>query len=120
MKVVNRRFKPLIQIIFRQNTCLCHTLEEMAQYNQYTGNDFYIIDPFFSCSYRCLFTHYFVSICCDYRDGKVTKEELDKCSTCDMNCVINNGLSEASKDQLKHKTGEEIVDADIAQQMETK
>ena len=43
-----------------------------------------------------------------------------KCSTCDMNCVINNGLSEASKEQLKHKTGEEIVDADIAQQMETK
>ena len=35
-----------------------------------------------------------------------------------MNCVINNGLSEASKEQLKHKTGEEIVDADIAQQME--
>ena len=32
----------------------------------------------------------------------------------------NNGLSEASKEQLKHKTGEEIVDADIAQQMETK
>ena len=24
------------------------------------------------------------------------------------------------KEQLKHKTGEEIVDADIAQQMETK
>ena len=31
---------------------------------------------------------------------------------------FNNGLSEASKEQLKHKTGEEIVDADIAQQME--
>ena len=53
----------------------------------------------------------------DYEEGKVTKEELDKCSTCDMNCVINNGLSEASKEQLKHKTGEEIVDADIAKQM---
>lgn len=61
-----------------------------------------------------------LKICRDYRDGKVTKEDLDKCSTCDMNCVINNGLSEASKEQLKHKTGEEIVDADIAQQMETK
>ena len=48
---------------------------------------------------------------------KVTKEELDKCSTCDMNCVINNGLSKASMEQLKNKTGEEIVDADIAQQM---
>ena len=44
-------------------------------------------------------------ICRDYRDGKVTKEELDKCSTCDVNCVINNGLSEASKEQLKHKSG---------------
>lgn len=49
---------------------------------------------------------------------KVTKEELDKCSTCDVNCVINNGLSEASKEQLKHKSGEQIVDEDIAKQME--
>ena len=53
----------------------------------------------------------------DYRDGKVTKEELDRCSTCDMNAKINNGLSEASMEQLKDKTGEEIVDADIANQM---
>ena len=53
----------------------------------------------------------------DYRDGKVTKEELDKCSTCDLNCVINDGLSEASKKQLKDKTGEEIVNADINNQM---
>ena len=49
----------------------------------------------------------------DYRDGKVTKEELDKCSTCDLNCVANNGLSEKSLEQLKNKTGEEIVDEDI-------
>lgn len=54
----------------------------------------------------------------NYRDGKVTKEELDKCSTCDMDCEINNGLSEASKEQLVHKSGEEIVNADIARQME--
>ena len=54
----------------------------------------------------------------EYRDGKVTKEELDKCSTCDMNCEVNNGLSEASKEQLVHKSGEEIVNADIARQME--
>lgn len=53
----------------------------------------------------------------DYRDGKVTKEDLDKCSTCDFNAVLNDGLSEASKEQLKDKTGEEIVDADIAEQM---
>ena len=53
----------------------------------------------------------------DYRDGKVTKEELDRLSTCDMNAVINNGLSEESMKELKNKTGEEIVDADIARQM---
>lgn len=53
----------------------------------------------------------------DYRDGKVTKEELDKCSTCDMQAVINDGLSDKSREQLKNKTGEEIVDADIKRQM---
>ena len=52
----------------------------------------------------------------DLRDGKVTKEELDKCSTCDMNCVVKDGLSDASKEQLKDKSGEEIVDADIEKQ----
>lgn len=56
----------------------------------------------------------------DYRDGKVTKEELDRLSTCDMNAVINNGLSEESMKELKNKTGEEIVDADIARQMNVK
>ena len=56
-------------------------------------------------------------ICREYRDGKVTKDELDKCSTCDKNCIVNNGLSEASKAQLVGKTGEEIVDADIKEQM---
>lgn len=53
----------------------------------------------------------------DYRDGKVTKEELDRCSTCDLNAEINNGLSEASREQLRTRTGEEIVDEDIAGQM---
>lgn len=53
----------------------------------------------------------------DLRDGKVTKEELDKCSTCDTCAVVNNGLSAASMEQLKNKTGEEIVNADIVAQM---
>ena len=53
----------------------------------------------------------------DYRDGKVTKEQLDKCSTCDLHAKINNGLSEASMEQLKNKTGEEIVEEDIKKQM---
>ena len=34
-----------------------------------------------------------------------------------MKCVIENGLNEASKAQLVGKTGEEIVDADIARRM---
>ena len=35
-----------------------------------------------------------------------------------MHCEVNNGLSEASMEQLKDKTGEEIVDADIAAQLD--
>ena len=60
---------------------------------------------------------YELKIVRDYRDGKVTREELDKLSTCDLNAVINDGLSEASKEQLATKTGEEIVDADIKGQL---
>ena len=56
----------------------------------------------------------------DYKDGKVSKEELDKCSTCDMNCVINDGLSDASREQLKDKTGEEIVDEDLKRQLKNR
>ena len=52
-----------------------------------------------------------------YKEGKVSKEELDKLSTCDLNAVIDNGLSDASKEQLKYKTGEEIVNADIKNQL---
>ena len=48
---------------------------------------------------------------------KVSKEELDACSTCDLHCEVNNGLSEESQAQLAEKTGEEIVDADIAAQL---
>lgn len=59
-------------------------------------------------------------ICRDLRDGKITKEELDRLSTCDMHAVVNDGLSEASREQLKNKTGEEIVDADINEQMALK
>ena len=37
-----------------------------------------------------------------------------------MCATIYDGLSAASKEQLVGKTGEEIVDADIAKQMEIK
>jgi hypothetical protein len=59
---------------------------------------------------------YELPICCDYRDGKVTKDDLDKLSTCDVNAVINNGLSADSKEALKGKRGEDIVNADVASQ----
>lgn len=49
----------------------------------------------------------------DYRDAKVSKENLDKLSTYDINCVINNGISLTSNEQLKTKFGEEIVNLDI-------
>lgn len=62
------------------------------------------------------YSMYELPIVCDYENGKVTKEDLDKLSTCDMNAVVDDGLSDISREQLKNKTGEEIVDADIASQ----
>ena len=62
------------------------------------------------------YSMYELKIVRDYRDGKVTKEQLDACSTCDMNCVINNGLSDASKEQLKTMSGEDIVNKDVSSQ----
>ena len=53
----------------------------------------------------------------DYRDGKVTREQLDACSTCDRCAQANDGLSRESREQLKHKTGEQIVDEDLAGQV---
>jgi MoaA/NifB/PqqE/SkfB family radical SAM enzyme len=52
-----------------------------------------------------------------YRDGLVTKEALDLCSTCDRSCEASDGLSDASREQLSGATGEEIVDRDIASQI---
>lgn len=63
------------------------------------------------------YSMYELKIVRDYRDGKVSKEDLDKLSTCDMHCMVNNGLSDASNNQLKYRTGEEIVSEDIANQM---
>ena len=62
------------------------------------------------------YSMYELKVVRDYRDGRVTKEELDRCSTCDLCAEVNNGLSEASKEQLEGRSGEEIVDADIASQ----
>ena len=56
----------------------------------------------------------------DYKDGKVTKEELDKCSTCDLSCPVNDGLSDSSREILKEMSGEEFVNQDIKKQLEKK
>ena len=78
-------------------------------------------ERFNACKLECKkYSMYELKIVRDYKEGKVTKEQLDKCSTCDMCATINDGLSAASKEQLVGKTGEEIVDADIAKQMEIK
>ena len=53
-----------------------------------------------------------------YKLGKVQKEDLDKCSTCDITATVNDGLSKESKEQLKEMSGEEIVTRDIKKQME--
>ncbi len=62
------------------------------------------------------YSMYELKVVRDYRDGKVTKEQLDKCSTCDFHATVNNGLSAASMEQLKNKTGEQIVAEDIERQ----
>lgn len=54
----------------------------------------------------------------DYRSGKVTKEELDKCSTCDIHSEVKDGLSEISRARLYKASGEELVDADLKNQIE--
>ena len=56
-------------------------------------------------------------ICRDLRDGRVTKEELDRCSTCDLCAVASDGLSDSSRQQLQGRTGEQIVDEDISRQL---
>lgn len=63
------------------------------------------------------YSMYELPIVRDYRDGKVTKAELDALSTCDMTADIKDGLSEKSKKALVGTSGEEIVDADIAKQL---
>ena len=57
-------------------------------------------------------------ICCDYRDGKVTKEQLDKCSTCDFGAVVHDGLSEESrKNKEKISVGKDECDEQYTDEM---
>jgi MoaA/NifB/PqqE/SkfB family radical SAM enzyme len=45
----------------------------------------------------------------DYEDGKVTKEQLDALSTCDVSAVVNDGLSAASKAQAHVFETSEVI-----------
>ena len=53
----------------------------------------------------------------DYRDGKISKEALDQCSTCDLAGQKDNGLSQKSNEALKDRSGEDIVAQDLEEQM---
>ena len=62
--------------------------------------------------FKALFTKkpysmYELKIVRDYRDGKVTKEELDACSTCDLNATANNGLRDWDKIKREIKEARE-------------
>ena len=75
---------------------------------------------FLRCFQKKKYSMYENKIVRDYRDGKVSKEELDALSTCDPDAVIHDGLSQASREQLKEKTGEEIVAEDLRSQITDK
>lgn len=47
------------------------------------------------------YSMYELPIVRDYRDGKVTKEQLDQCSTCDSSAKAHNGLRAVSAEQLR-------------------
>lgn len=66
---------------------------------------------------KCPYSMYELPVCRDYKNGIVSKEQLDKLSTYEINCIVSNGLSKESNDQLLTMSGEEIVDNDIKQQL---
>lgn len=69
-----------------------------------------------ACFSKKPYSMYESKIVRDFRDGKVTQDMLDACSTCDMCAEVNNGLSDASNALLKQKSGEQIVAEDLARQ----
>jgi len=52
----------------------------------------------------------------DFKNGLISKEELDLLSTCDLTSIASDGLSDSSKELLKTHSGEEIVAKDINDQ----
>lgn len=55
---------------------------------------------FLRCFKEKKYSMYELPVVRDYRDGKVTKSQLDALSTCDKNAVVNDGLSENQKKRL--------------------
>lgn len=76
-----------------------------------------LVHKFLRAGRKKKYSMYENKVCRDYRDGKLTKEQLDRCSTCDHGAVADNGLSAASQEQLRHRTGEEIVGDDLKGQL---
>lgn len=52
----------------------------------------------------------------DHRDGKLSKEEMDRLSTCDLSAPVRDGLSDASRERLADRSGEDIMDEEVAAQ----
>ena len=63
------------------------------------------------------YSMYELKVVRDYRDGKISKEALDQCSTCDLAGPKDNGLSQKSNEALKDRSGEDIVAQDLEEQM---
>lgn len=63
------------------------------------------------------YSMYELKVVRDYRDGKISKEALDQCSTCDLAGQKDNGLSQKSNEALKDRSGEDIVAQDLEEQM---
>ena len=61
---------------------------------------------FLRCFSNKKYSMYENKICRDLRDGRVTKEELDNLSTCDLSADVSDGLSSVSKSALEGTAGE--------------
>ena len=66
------------------------------------------------------YSMYELKVVRDYRDGKVSKEDLDKLSTCDLSGTANNGLSDKSKKIFDKMSGEDFVKQDLLNQYQDK
>ncbi len=71
---------------------------------------------FLRCFKKKKYSMYENKIVRDFSDGKVSKEQLDKLSTCDLTAIVNDGLSDKSKEIFNDMTGEEFVEKNLKNQ----